>query len=134
MQNNSIKSASNFDFERSILYTRKRPDELNLNINNANNVKKPLPIQFKTYPNANLNNVDSRFTINPINGTNPFTNERPLTSYQNKKEYRFEIENRITVYQNLPQTQSFPINSNKDIFAHMPENTRLSNQTYSHSH
>jgi hypothetical protein len=134
MQNNNMKNASKFDFERSILYTRKRPDEINLNMNNTNNVKKPLPIQFKTYSNHNLANIDSRFTMNPINGTNPFTNERPLISYQNKKEHRSEIENRITDYQNLPQTQSFPINSNKDIFVHIPENTRLSNQTYSHMH
>ena len=95
MQNSEIKNKTNFDFERSILYTRKQPDEINLQINNTNNVKKPLPIHFKP---KMTNNIDSRFTINPITGINPLTNERPINSYQNKKEYRSEMGNRIAKF------------------------------------
>jgi len=138
LENNN---SANFDFERAILYTRKRSDELNYHQNDSTNVKKPLPIQFKTPQKGNLG-IDPKFTINPITGSNSAQNiteySYPINSYQNKKECRTEMESRISGYQNLPQTQAVPISnkssSNSQSFSHIPTNTRLSNSNEIYSH
>lgn len=141
MYNSSCNNV-NLDFERTMVYTRKRPDELNYQKNDNNNVKKPLPIQFKTDKNNN-NQLDPKFTINPITGKNlenkTDSYNHPINSYQNKKTSRSEMDNRISGYQNLPQTQAMPVvnlnnQNNIQYFSHIPLNTRLSNtdNTYSH--
>jgi len=140
LQNNNN---TNLDFERTMLYTRKRPDELNYHQNDGNNVKKPLPIQFKTDKNENLQ-IDPQFTVNPITGRNSVQtidqSNYPINSYQNKKECRSQMDSRLSGYQNLPQTHALPIsiksNTSSELFAHIPVNTRLSNsnEIYSHLH
>jgi len=140
---NSSSNNVNLDFERTIVYTRKRPDELNYQNNNNSNVKKPLPIQFKTNKNDNYN-FDPKFTINPITGQNSDYKldnyNYPMNSYQNKKSSRSDMDNRISGYHNLSQTQGLPVvnlNNQKNIqyFSHIPLNTRLStsDNTYSHN-
>ena len=139
---NSTSNNVNLDFERTMLYTRKRPDELNYQKNDNNNVKKPLPIQFKTDKYENYQ-IDPKFTINPITGQNSDNKLNncnfPLNSYQNKKTSRSEMDNRISGYHNLPQTQAIPIvklnnHNNIQYFSHIPLNTRLSNSDNMYSH
>ena len=139
--NNLVNTNTNLDFERTMLYTRKRPDELNYQNNNANNVKKPLPIQFKSNQN-DTSHIDAKFTINPITGHNSASKldnySYPINSYQNKKECRTEMEGRISGYHNIPQTQALPVsnkgNANSELFSHIPLNTRLSNSNDIYSH
>jgi hypothetical protein len=139
--NNLVNNSANLDFERTMLYTRKRPDELNYHNNNADNVKKPLPIHFKSDKNDTFQ-IDPKFTINPITGQNSVAKldnyNYPMNSYQNKKECRTEMESRISGYHNLPQTQAMPVinnaNSNSQVFSHIPLNTRLSNSNDIYSH
>ena len=53
-----------------------------------------------------------------------------------------EMDNRISGYQNLPQTQAIPLfnktntnnTTNSELFSHIPLNTRLSNSTDIYSH
>jgi hypothetical protein len=144
----------NIDFERTMMYTRKRPDELNYQKNDNNNVKKPLPIKFKSEKN-DTPQIDSKFTINPITGQNSASKisdyNYPMNSYQNKKECRSEMDNRMSGYQNLPQTQAIPLfnktntnntnntnntisSINSELFSHIPLNTRLSNSSDIYSH
>ena len=134
--NNLGINNSNLDFERTMLYTRKRPDELNYQPNETNNVKKPLPIQFKNDKNSSFQ-IDPKFTINPITGQNS-THNFQTNSYQNKKECRTEMESRMSGYHNIPQTQAIPVlnktNTNSELFSHIPLNTRLSNSNNIYSH
>jgi hypothetical protein len=138
--NNFGMNGSNLDFERTMVYTRKRPDELNYNNNDSTNVKKPLPIHFKNDKNDTFQ-IDPKFTINPITGQNSahiVNNNFPVNSYQNKKECRTEMESRMSGYHNIPQTQAIPVsnktNTNSELFSHIPLNTRLSNANNIYSH
>ena len=138
--NNFGMNGSNLDFERTMVYTRKRPDELNYQANDTNNVKKPLPIHFKNDKNSSFQ-IDPKFTINPITGQNSshsVNNNFPVNSYQNKKECRTEMESRMSGYHNIPQTQAIPVsiktNTNSELFSHIPLNTRLGNTNNIYSH
>ena len=95
------------DFERNIIYTRKRNDTVT---------------QTSNYGLSNMN-----FPI-----TNKQNNQWDNTSfYSNKKECRNDLQNRFSNYQALPNTQAFPIidnnNNNNFFYNNTPVNTRLSN-------
>jgi hypothetical protein len=93
------------DFERNIIYTRKRNDQI---------------AQNNTYGVSNMNY--------PIHqqSNNSWDN---MSYYSNKKEGRTDLQNRFSSYQTLPNTQAFPIieSNNNFFFNNMPLNTRLSN-------
>ena len=96
------------DFERNIIYTRKRSDPV---------------VQQSTYGLSNTNY--------PIHqqSTNNWEN---MTYYSSKKEGRNDLQNRFSNYQALPNTQAFPIidssnNNNIFFYNNTPINTRLSN-------
>jgi hypothetical protein len=130
---------NNLDFERGMVYTRKQHEEINQPISQTQNVKKPLPIQFKTDGQKQTD-----FTFNPITGQSSNNNSifiDPVNSYQNKKECRNDLQNRLSGYQNLPHTQRFPVfnqnpllnNNNNFFFDNKPVNTRMGeNQGYTH--
>jgi hypothetical protein len=111
------------DFERNMIYTRKRNDQqiqpTNYGLSNMN-----YPVQLNVQ-----NTWDSR------------------SSYYNKKEFRNDLQNRYSDYRPLPSAQAFPIigaainnnsvntsnnsntntNTNTFFFNNMPLNTRLNN-------
>ncbi len=92
------------DFERNMIYTRKRSDPI---------------VQNTNYGVSHMN-----FPIN-YSAQNTWDNQ----SYNhNKKECRADLQNRYANYQALPTTQAFPLNDNTNsnfFFNNMPMNTRL---------
>ncbi len=90
-----------FDFERNIIYTRKRNDTT---------------IQYSNYGLLNTNL--------PINYNKPVD----TTNIHNKKECRFDLQNRYASYMPLPSTQAYPIfntQPNDFFFSNAPINTRI---------
>jgi hypothetical protein len=97
-----------FDFERGMVYTRKRNEQIP-NSDNIHNIQRPMPIVY--------NNNDNNWT-NQI--------------YEaNKKDSRQDMNSRFSNYMPLATTQHFPIigqNNNNFFFDNKPINTRLEGQ------
>ena len=97
-----------FDFERGMVYTRKRNEQTPTN-DNIHNIQRPLPIVY----NNNDNNLSSHI-------------------YEvNKKDSRQDMNSRFSNYMPLATTQHFPIigqNNNNFFFDNKPLNTRLDGQ------
>ena len=90
-----------FDFERNIIYTRKRNDPT---------------IQYSNYGLSNMNL--------PIN----YNKLLDDTNIYNKKECRFDLQNRYASYTPLPSTQTYPLfntQTNDFFFSNAPINTRI---------
>ena len=95
-----------FDFERGMVYTRKRNEQIPTN-DNIHNIQRPLPIVY--------NNND--------NWTNQIYEA-------NKKDSRQDMNSRFSNYMPLATTQHFPIigQNNNFFFDNKPINTRLEGQ------
>ena len=95
------------DFERNMIYTRKRNDPV---------------VQTPNYGVSNMNL--------PINYNTQNAWDNQSYSYS-KKECRADLQNRYANYQALPTTQAFPLmnnNNNHFFYNNMPMNTRLNDQ------
>jgi hypothetical protein len=96
-----------FDFERGMVYTRKRNEQIPAS-DNIHNIQRPLPIVYN-----NDNNLTSHI-------------------YEvNKKDSRQDMNSRFSNYMPLATTQHFPIigqNDNNFFFDNKPINTRLEGQ------
>ena len=93
-----------FDFERNIIYTRKRNDPT---------------IQYSNYGLSNTNF--------PVNYNKPLDDPNSTNIY-NKKECRFDLQNRYAGYMPLPSTQAYPLfntQTNDFFFSNAPINTRI---------
>jgi len=99
------------DFERNIIYTRKRNEQ---------------SVQNNTYGISNMNYPIHQQANN---------NWENMSYFSNKKEGRADLQNRFSNYQALPNTQAFPIteNNNNFFYNNMPVNTRLNNITQDYS-
>jgi hypothetical protein len=97
-----------FDFERGMVYTRKRNEQTPTN-DNIHNIQRPLPIIY----NNNDNNLTNQI-------------------YEaNKKDSRQDMNSRFSNYMPLATTQHFPIIGQTDhnfFFDNKPINTRLEGQ------
>jgi hypothetical protein len=94
------------DFERNMIYTRKRNDP---------------QIQTSNYGLSNMNYPVQQNVQNSWD---------TRTFYCNKKEFRNDLQNRYSNYQSLPAAAAFPItdnNNNNFFFNNTPLNTRLTN-------
>ena len=95
-----------FDFERNIIYTRKR-NEPSIQYSNYGLSNMSFPVNFNKSESEQVINYDNIY---------------------NKKECRNDLQHRYASYEPIPSTQAYPLfdaQNNDFFFSNAPINTRI---------